>query len=163
MSLLVTLGILKKQDGWTLIETIEVFMVQRHSLLKQKKAKYFLKVTKTKVTAAYGQIIDVLFAGQKFPLGVEATRVPSGVEEAVHFDPKNPTAPEEDPNQGSLFPPGSKEEELELGALKDLADDLELKEGAGVTPTSITYHPAEEAARTMEKKDIRSVRRIFSF
>jgi len=117
-----------------------------------EKSQVFLKVTKTKVTAAYGQIIDVLFAGQKFPLGVEATRVPSGVEEAVHFDPKNPTAPEEDPNQGSLFPPGSKEEELELGALKDLADDLELKEGAGVTPTSITYHPAEEAARTMEKK-----------
>ena len=79
-----------------------------------EKSQVFLKVTKTKVTAAYGQIIDVLFAGQKFPLGVEATRVPSGVEEAVHFDPKNPTAPEEDPNQGSLFPPGSKEEELEL-------------------------------------------------
>ena len=117
-----------------------------------EKSQVFLKITKTKVTAAYGQIIDVLFAGQRFPLGVEATRVPSGVEEAVHFDPKNPSQEQEDPNQGSLFPPGSIEEELELGALKDLADDLELKAGAGVTPTSITYHPAEEAARNMEKK-----------
>ena len=117
-----------------------------------EKSQVFLKVTKTKVTAAYGQIIDVLFAGQKFPLGVDATRLPDGVEESVHFDPKNPTQPQDDPNQGSLFPPGSKEEELELGALKELADDLELKEGAGVTPTSITYHPAEEAARAMEKK-----------
>ena len=39
-----------------------------------EKSQVFLKVTKTKVTAAYGQIIDVLFAGQKFPLGVDATR-----------------------------------------------------------------------------------------
>ena len=88
-----------------------------------EKSQVFLKVTKTKVTAAYGQIIDVLFAGQRFPLGVEATRVPSGVEEAVHFDPKNPATPEEDPNQGSLFPPGSIEEELELGALKDQLEE----------------------------------------
>lgn len=116
-----------------------------------EKSQVFLKITKTKVTAAYGQIIDVLFAGQKFPLGVESTRIPEGVEEAVHFDPKSPPEqPEED--EPSLFPPGSKEEELELGALNDLKKDLELKSGEGVTPTSITYHPAEVAAKRMEKK-----------
>ena len=55
-----------------------------------EKSKVFIKVTKTKVLAAYGQIIDVLFAGQRFPLGVESTRIPTGVDEAVNFDPKEP-------------------------------------------------------------------------
>ena len=53
-----------------------------------EKSQVFIKVTKTKVLAAYGQITDVLFAGQRFPIGVEPTRIPEGVEEAVHFDPK---------------------------------------------------------------------------
>ena len=85
---------------------------------EQEKSQVFLKITKTKVTAAYGQIIDVLFAGQRFPLGVESTRLPEGVEEAVNFDPKFPEEPEEE-DTPSLFPPGSKQEELELGALEE--------------------------------------------
>ena len=36
-----------------------------------EKSQVFIKITKTKVLAAYGQIIDVLFAGQRFPLGVD--------------------------------------------------------------------------------------------
>ncbi len=55
-----------------------------------EKSQVFIKITKTKVLAAYGQIIDVLFAGQRFPLGVDPTRIPEGVAEAVHFDPKDP-------------------------------------------------------------------------
>tara|TARA_R100000455_G_C6245290_1_gene103188 strand:+ start:522 stop:962 length:441 start_codon:yes stop_codon:yes gene_type:complete len=55
-----------------------------------EKSQVFIKITKTKVLAAYGQIIDVLFAGQRFPIGVDSTRIPEGVEEAVHFDPKDP-------------------------------------------------------------------------
>ena len=34
-----------------------------------EKSRAFIKITKTKVLAAYAQIIDVLFAGNKFPLG----------------------------------------------------------------------------------------------
>ena len=55
-----------------------------------EKSQVFIKITKTKVLAAYGQITDVLFAGQRFPLGVDSTRIPEGVEEAVNFDPKSP-------------------------------------------------------------------------
>ena len=55
-----------------------------------ERSKVFIKITKTKTLAAYGQIIDVLFAGQRFPLGVDPTRIPDGVTEAVHFDPKDP-------------------------------------------------------------------------
>ena len=41
-----------------------------------EKSRVFIKVTKTKTLAAYGQVVDVLFAGQKFPLSIEPTRMP---------------------------------------------------------------------------------------
>ena len=55
-----------------------------------ERSRVFIKVTKTKVLAAYGQITDVLFARQKFPISIEPTTLPEGVTEAVHFDPKTP-------------------------------------------------------------------------
>ena len=53
-----------------------------------EKSSVFIKVTKTKTLAAYGQIVDVLFASNKFPLSVEPTELPEGVVKDVHFDPK---------------------------------------------------------------------------
>ena len=35
-----------------------------------EKSRVFIKVTKTKTLAAYGQITDVLFANNRFPLSV---------------------------------------------------------------------------------------------
>ena len=55
-----------------------------------EKSRVFIKVTKTKTLAAYGQIIDVLFANNKFPLTVEPTTLPEGVVSDVSFDPKEP-------------------------------------------------------------------------
>ena len=55
-----------------------------------EKSRVFIKVTKTKTLAAYGQIVDVLFANNKFPLSVEPTELPEGVVEDVHFDPQVP-------------------------------------------------------------------------
>ena len=55
-----------------------------------EKSRVFIKVTKTKTLAAYGQIIDVLFANNKFPLTIEPTELPEGVVANVSFDPKEP-------------------------------------------------------------------------
>jgi hypothetical protein len=44
-----------------------------------EKSRVFIKVTKTKTLAAYGQIVDVLFANNKFPLSIEPTTLPEGV------------------------------------------------------------------------------------
>src|SRR6056300_1531764 len=55
-----------------------------------ERSRVFIKVTKTKSLAAYGQIVDVLFAGQRFPLSIEPTTLPEGVSEAVSFDPQKP-------------------------------------------------------------------------
>ena len=41
-----------------------------------ERSKVFIKITKTKVLAAYGQIVDILFANKKFPLVVESTPMP---------------------------------------------------------------------------------------
>ena len=128
-----------------------------------EKSQVFIKITKTKVLAAYGQIIDVLFAGQRFPLGVEATRIPKGVDEAVHFDPKEPENALNElnnvygfPGDGKDIPRGATQESLQqlnLGAHEDDLADItdKLKQGPGLTPTAQTYYPAQKAAKRMEK------------
>jgi len=50
-----------------------------------ERSKVFIKITKTKVLAAYGQIIDILFSNKKFPLVVEPTPVPEGIAEFAHL------------------------------------------------------------------------------
>lgn len=129
-----------------------------------EKSQVFIKITKTKVLAAYGQIIDVLFAGQRFPIGVDSTRIPEGVEEAVHFDPKDPDNALEElekaygfAGDGRDMPAGATLktlQELNLGPFEESLNEIsdELREGFGKTPSSQTYSPADEAARRMEKK-----------
>jgi len=131
-----------------------------------EKSRVFIKVTKTKTLAAYGQIIDVLFANQKFPISVEPTVLPEGVTEAVHFD-MQPQPPEGGGavQEGSIygfegdgrdFPPGATADtlrEMNLGPLTDKLSEVEgLVEGEGLTATQITFSPALVAAKKMEKK-----------
>ncbi len=52
-----------------------------------EKSRVFVKVTKTKVLAAYGQLIDVLFGANKFPLTIQETRVPEGIDKYAHLNP----------------------------------------------------------------------------
>ena len=54
---------------------------------ENEKSRVFVKVTKTKVLAAYGQLIDVLFGANKFPLTIQETRVPEGIAEYAHLNP----------------------------------------------------------------------------
>ena len=54
---------------------------------EHEKSRVFVKVTKTKVLAAYGQIIDVLFGMGKFPLVIQETKVPEGISEYAHLNP----------------------------------------------------------------------------
>ena len=127
---------------------------------ESEKSQVFIKVTKTKVMAAYGQITDVLFAGQRFPLGISSTREPEGVAESVHFDPNNPEnqeipqSPYGFPGDGNDLQPGDTTKTLEdrIGEVAKMAQGLDLKEGPGLVPTAITFHPADIAAKKMEKR-----------
>ena len=123
-----------------------------------EKSRVFVKVTKTKTLAAYGQIIDVLFANNKFPISVEPTTLPEGVEDTVNFDPKKPADAGPQPiygfaGDGKELPKGATRDTLQLGPLEDKLSSVEgLETGPGVTPTSITFHPSMVAAKKMEKK-----------
>ena len=37
---------------------------------ESEKSRVFVKVTKTKVLAAFGQLVDVIFGANKFPIGI---------------------------------------------------------------------------------------------
>ena len=129
-----------------------------------EKSRVFIKVTKTKTLAAYGQIVDVLFANNKFPLSVDPTELPEGVAKDVNFDPKEPQelmgsnnmeSPYGFKGDGKDLPKGATAKSLEdmLGPLANNLSDIEtLKEGVGKTPSAITFSPAMVAAKNMEKK-----------
>ena len=53
-----------------------------------EKSKVFVKITKTKVLASFGQIIEVLFGSGKFPIGVEPTPIPEEMAEYAHLKPQ---------------------------------------------------------------------------
>jgi hypothetical protein len=55
---------------------------------ENEKSRVFVKITKTKVLASFGQIIEVLFSQGKFPLGVSPTSVPEDIAERAHMKAK---------------------------------------------------------------------------
>jgi len=123
-----------------------------------EKSQAFVKITKTKVLAAYAQIVDVLFAGSKFPLGIEARKDPNNVAGAVNYDPNAITPEKVEEKLGVDYTPkravARPNLEQELGVYENtLAPvDEELQSGAGTTNSSITYEPAKRAAQMMERK-----------
>ena len=127
-----------------------------------EKSRVFIKVTKTKTLAAYGQIVDVLFANHKFPLSIEPTELPEGVVADVHFDPQKPEqlqdmeSPYGFAGDGRDFPAGATEATLQekLGSLENKLEPVQekLEEGPGKTPTAISFSPAMIAAKKMQKK-----------
>ena len=59
---------------------------------ESEKSRVFVKVTKTKVLAAFGQLVDVIFGTGKFPIGISETNMPEGEKENAYLDANNPTA-----------------------------------------------------------------------
>ena len=132
-----------------------------------EKSRVFVKVTKTKTLAAYGQIVDVLFGNHKFPLAIDPTTLPEGIAEAVHFDAAPQAEQGIDELKETFTPPmfSSDDAKLQPGETMDglrerlgsMAQKLEpvadkLIEGQGTLPTSITFNPALTAAKKMQKK-----------
>ena len=123
-----------------------------------EKSKTFVKITKTKVLAAYAQIVDVLFAGSKFPIGIEARNTPNNVAGEVNYDPNAITPEKVEEMAGVQYTPkrpiARPDLERDLGPykaeLEPLAEELEL--GSGSTPSAIFFEPAKRAAQLMERK-----------
>jgi hypothetical protein len=145
---------------------------------ESEKSRVFVKITKTKVLAAFGQLVDVIFGTGKFPIGISETKIPEGETDYSHLNTANPT-----PNLETT--PRQDEEELpdNIGNLKDnpydvgyegdgkvlragatylngiFEDSLEdqaedagiLTDGASPDPQALELSPAQRAARRMEK------------
>ena len=119
-----------------------------------EKSQVFVKVTKTKVLAAYGQIAEVLFGGNKFPITIDPTVLPDGVEETVSFE-SNADQRKANESLPELLPGETYQEFRErLAGMKANLDPVMdyLEPGPAKTPTSPQFHPAEVAAKKMEKK-----------
>ena len=127
-----------------------------------ERSRVFIKVTKTKTLAAYGQIVDVLFANNKFPLTIDPTQLPDGVAANVHFDPKETPevsdildSPYGFEGDGKELEPGATQKSLidKLGEYQNKLGDIEgVREGVGQTGSAITVSPAMVAAKRMQKK-----------
>ena len=126
-----------------------------------EKSRVFVKVTKTKVLAAYGQIVDVLFGSYKFPISINPTVLPEGISESVNFetDSNMRKAQESDgalPQDDMRLQPGETIIDLRerLGALRNKLEPVQdlIEDGPGTTPSKVSFHPAMVAAKKMEKK-----------
>ena len=135
---------------------------------ESEKSRVFVKVTKTKVLAAFGQLVDVVFGGNKFPIGVSETNVPEGIEEHAHFNPSLETTPpqmseEEEPTEeldnpfdvgyegdGRVLKPGATYGSGKFEVVRP-EKKLNMTEGLSPIPEALEVNPAQQAARRMEK------------
>ena len=140
---------------------------------ESEKSRIFVKVTKTKVLAAFGQLVDVIFGTGKFPIGISETKIPEGETDYAHLDISNPTPGietsegEVDGNNvdyvspydigyegdGKTLKPGAS---FYNGVFEDSIEDKAeeagvLSDGISSNPQEIELKPAEKAARRMEK------------
>ena len=145
---------------------------------ESEKSKVFIKITKTKVLAAFGQLVDVIFGTGKFPIGIAETKVPEGEADIAHLDINNPNPNIEtsEPNMedmdvdgnsvdyvspydvgyegdGNVLKPGA----TQFNGLYEDPVDIQadeagiLADGASAIPQEIEISPAQKAARRMEK------------
>ena len=139
---------------------------------ESEKSRVFVKVTKTKVLAAFGQLVDVIFGADKFPIGIAATKMPEGVAQHAHLDndtpipgietsiPNEPILPTEEENpfdvgfegDGKVLKPGATFDSGKFDVVPiDKALEEALIDGPSLDPTAFRVSPAEESSRRMEK------------
>ena len=121
---------------------------------ENEKSRVFVKITKTKVLASFGQIIEVLFSQGKFPLGVSPTSVPEDIAERAYLKKEQPQPmPQPDTygfnGDGRMIPPGATADDL----MKNLAQEyqnLGFEEGSA-SQGEPQIEPAKKAAEAMQK------------
>lgn len=140
-----------------------------------EKSKIFIRVTKTKVNAAFGQLMDVLFANNEFPIQVEPQRLPEGVvdTQSIETNPQTASAYSDaqqntqQPNTGQQqqspqlkygFPgdgtrEGEKTSDIAAQAFTgQLRQNESVHNGAPISPTAVEIDPALLSAKKMQKK-----------
>ena len=136
---------------------------------ESEKSRVFIKVTKTKVIAAFGQLVDVIFGTGQFPIGVKETRVPEGVPTYSHLDnaPSIESTPEPEKEEvkeeavnpfdvgyegdGKVLKAGATFSSGE-SALENAIEEAgaTFKDGYNPDPQALQIAPAKDAARLMQ-------------
>lgn len=121
-------------------------------------SEVFIKITKTKTTAALGQVSEVLFAGGRFPLGIEPTPEPEGVAKEAFIVPENLPIPGDIygyHGDGETLEPGATGQTLLSGLwnkYKTLLQGKKVIEGPSPDPSMFPQlSPAQESAQLMER------------
>ena len=125
---------------------------------ESEKSKVFVKITKTTVMAAYGQIIEVLFSSGKFPLGIDPTVMPEDIAEYAHVAKESQPAEEQEvrspygfPGDGNDLEPGATFDSI-LGGLREEYGKANFSEGPSKDGRSEPQiSPAEISAKNMER------------
>lgn len=128
--------------------------------VETEKSRVFIKITKTKVQAAYGQLLDILFSSGSLPISIEPTKVPEGIEDVVHFDPRDPAGEqqtqEEDPvgfeGDGNPLEAGDTLSSRLGRAVERMYRGAKAKLGPADETEEKQVSPAQVAANKMEKK-----------
>jgi len=140
-----------------------------------EKSRIFVKITKTKVLAAFGQLVDVIFGTGKFPIGISETKIPEGETAHAYLDTQTGAPGLESTMGGGELPDdvdgNALDNPYDIGYEGDgkvlkagatlgnglfeetLEDKLEGKLTAGLSPNPAhpEISPAQKAARRMEK------------
>jgi len=120
-------------------------------------SEVFIKITKTKATAALGQIQEILFNQDKFPIGIEPQKNPQGIAKEAFIVPESAPIPNDIygyAGDGKELEPGATSKSLLAGLMgkyKELTKGKKIIEGP--SPDSKQFpqiSPAEEAALNME-------------
>jgi hypothetical protein len=122
-------------------------------------SQVFIKITKTKVMAAYGQLLDIILANNKIPLEVKSTSEPEGIADTVFVGPPDMEQAMGEAigyeGDGRTVQPGENSKTL-LGGLydkyKQFVSGKAVAPGTSPDPKQyIQISPAEEAAADMQK------------
>jgi len=128
---------------------------------EHEKSRLFIKVTKTKVLAAFGQVEDILFGANDFPLSVKETPVPMGITEWVNTGPESEEkgqemAPPETPNPMDVGYAGDGKK-LKKGAKfgdlfeVDVENDREMAVGRDLSGQFTNFKLSKMAAENADK------------
>ena len=74
-------------------ENYRVLYAKSIKFRESEKSRIFVKITKTKVLAAFGQLVDVIFGTGKFPIGISETKLPEGDKAVSYTHLTLPTTP----------------------------------------------------------------------
>jgi len=109
----------------------------------KEKSQAFVKITKTKVLASYAQIVDVLMAGSRFPIGIQPRNYSNNVAPEVSYDPQKTDVESLSDTQA-----------IRMGVYAEKLEKVKenVEEGTGDSPSAQVFEPAKKAAQNLEKK-----------